>query len=231
MQQNFQDINTKIEAAAYKAGRNANDVTLVAVIKKQPVDKIIDYCSYLQHQSRLPVIADNYVQDFNEKIDSIPKPFESHLIGRLQSNKVKSAVALFDLIESVDSLKLARLIDQQAQQLNKIQKIFLQINVSDDPLKAGFKVDQLSDSLLSEIAAFRHLKVEGLMTITQLYSDKQLVRADFRSLKQLASKTEQCFNLTKCCLSMGMSEDFEIAIEEGATHVRIGTALFGGRAV
>ena len=229
MLDNILSIRERIKTAALRAKRDPGDITLVAVTKKQPLSKIQEYCSCLAAESLKPVIGENYVQEFRDKRSELPENIEAHLIGPLQSNKVKLAVSLFDVIESVDSLKVAKLIDKEARKIGKIQEVLLQVNVSSDPAKSGFGIGDLSEELFGEIKQLSNLKIAGLMTITQFYDDAEQARADFRRLKTISEQIRQSLNLQECSLSMGMSDDFEVAIEEGASHVRIGTALFGDR--
>ena len=217
---NFLKVSDNISKAAIACGRNPADIRLVAVSKKVPVEIIRDF---LDSAETSVILAENYVQDFVAKIKSLPRNFESHLIGPLQSNKVKSAVENFDLIQSVHSSRIINLISTQSQKINKTQRIFLQVNISADPAKQGFRPAEIE----SEFAAFQalsNIKIEGLMTITMNYDEPEQARPDFIALRNLRDRLD-----SKLKLSMGMSADYPIAIAEGADYVRIGTAIFGER--
>lgn len=224
-----------VAKACSKVGRKVSEVTLLAAAKKQPILKMVAYQSLCRESGALPVFGENYLQDFEKKKAALCLPYEAHLIGRLQSNKVKAAVSLFDVIQSVDSFGLLEDILKAAQKISKQQRIFIQVNISDDPKKGGVKPSEVSALVLECLKAPAQLFLEGLMTITQNYADKQLARPDFRALRELKdqildiSEVRQAFSNRPFQLSMGMSQDFDVAIEEGATLVRIGTALFGER--
>ena len=234
MQRQLTNIREKIERACQRSGRDPHDVTLIAVCKHQPIEKILEYID-LCRAHRIPVcLAENYIQEALEKIPQLLPKLQAqdqfHLIGHLQSNKAKPAVQLFNCIQTVDSKKLARELNKYAQQLSKKLEIFLQVNISDDQAKFGCSVEE-SRSLCAEIIEqFPHITITGLMTIPKLYDEPSQARADFQALKKLKDTLEQAYiKNANLSLSMGMSADYEIAIEEGATMVRIGTALFGER--
>ena len=217
-------IKTKIKAAALRVNRDPETIKLLAVSKKQPVLKINEYLS-LAFQN---LIGENYIQEFESKKSEINFKFQSHLIGHLQSNKVKSACSLFDVIQSVDSLKLARLINSEALKLNKIQEIYLQVNISEDLNKTGIDKAGIFD-LVKAVLQLKNLNLSGLMTITKVYAEPELARSDFKSMLELKHELELRFSLKSLELSMGMSDDFEVAIESGSTMIRLGTAIFGER--
>lgn len=175
-----------------------------------------------------PIIGENRVQEYEDKCADV-LPCETHLIGHLQTNKVKKAVDLFDLIQSVDSLKLIRNINRRAMDINKVQKVFLQVNIGNEPQKHGFGPDELK-KVITEIRALRNVRVEGLMCIPPFLPPEQ-TRPYFRKMKALFDelKQENRDNIDIRELSMGMSNDYRIAIEEGATMVRVGSAIFGER--
>lgn len=222
-------IESRIAQAAQKAGREIDSVNLVAVSKHQPLEIVQQYCGFQNYRAKAVIFGENYVQEFRDKKSELTGQFKAHLIGPLQRNKVKQAIGLFDLIQSVDSERLLKEIDKEAAKIQKIQSVFLQINVSKDPAKSGFLSEAIDESLLRRLSAFTSIRIEGLMTITQLYQDSEQARKDFRTLRNLGTEVQKLLSLPFCCLSMGMSDDFEVAIEEGASHVRIGTALFGER--
>jgi hypothetical protein len=191
---------------------------LVVVTKKRTPEEIEEVL-----KAGASIIAENRIQEAKEKFPNIKSniPHERHLIGHLQTNKVKDAVRLFDMIQSVDSLKLAHKINEEAEKQSKTMPILVQVNVSEDPDKYGFASDELP-TVLEEIKSLSHLNIKGLMTIVKFHENAEDTRPYFKQMKQLADK----FNLTE--LSMGMSHDHQIALEEGATMVRIGRAVFEG---
>lgn len=222
-------IESKIAATIKRSGRKTNSVTLVGVSKRQPIDRVNEYLVFQTSRNQNAVLGENYVQEYKEKLSNLNGQHSSHLIGPLQRNKVKLAVSLFDLIETVGSEKLLAEIDNEAAKIKKVQNVYLQVNISKDKAKAGFLPDALTPELASKLASYSSIKIQGLMTITQLYEEAEEARKDYSSLRELGKLLEPSLSLTQCSLSMGMSDDFEVAIEEGATHVRIGSALFGER--
>ncbi|QIB92343.1 YggS family pyridoxal phosphate-dependent enzyme [Methanosarcina mazei] len=174
------------------------------------------------------IIGENRVQEYEDKRDDI-LPCETHLIGHLQANKVKKAVHLFDVIQSVDSLKLIKNIDMRARDVDKIQRVYLQVNIGNEPQKYGFHPDEIKNAI-KEIRFLRNVRVEGLMCIPPFVPPEQ-TRSYFRKMKALFDemKKENRDNIDIRTLSMGMSSDYRIAIEEGATMVRVGSAIFGKR--
>ena len=221
---NLEQIYRRIETATLRAGRNASEIGLLAVTKKQPLEKVLTYLELVRSRGGTPMLGENYVQEYKRKCENFGSHV-AHLIGPLQSNKVKEAVSLFEVIESVHSEKVLNLIQKEAEKANKVQKIFLEVNVSNDPAKSGFRLEELS-GLVAMSENLTHVNLLGLMTITFNYDHAEEARADFRKLRQ----TRDCLKFTApLALSMGMSHDFEIAIEEGADIIRVGTALFGQR--
>ena len=177
------------------------------------------------------IIGENRVQEFEEKADRLLS-CEKHMIGHLQTNKVKKAVEYFDVIQSVDSLKVAQEIDKRAEDARKIQDIFLQVNIGDEPQKSGFKIDGIRQEI-TEISLLKNVRVTGMMCIPP-YVPPEQARPYFRKMKalfdELKAETQGKFdNIDLKKLSMGMSGDYRVAIEEGATMVRIGSAIFGER--
>lgn len=225
------ELESKIASALKKSSRLDNSVTLVAVSKRQPPSLVREYCDFQISRGNPVTLGENYVQEFREKRDFLPRSCNVHLIGPLQRNKVRTAVELFDCIESVDSERLLAEINKEASRINKLQSVFLQINVSKDLAKTGFMAEELTEGFLESISKYTSIRLDGLMTITKLYPQPEMARRDFSILRELAFSVKSYLSLSKCCLSMGMSDDFEVAIEEGATHVRIGTALFGARVI
>lgn len=195
-----------------------SQTTLVAVTKNRSAETITALL-----KAGITVIAENRIQEAKQKFPYLPDqktiPHERHLIGHLQTNKTKDAVHLFDMIQSVDSLKLAQKIDEECKKVNKKMPILIQVNIAHDPNKHGIDPDQLS-ALLPELTTLTNLELRGLMTIPPPSKDPESSRPYFRALKALATK----HNLPDC--SMGMSDDYQIAIGEGATMVRLGNRLF-----
>jgi len=210
-----------------RAGRCPSEVKLIAVSKGVSAETVKNAV-----ENGIRDLGENRVQEAQEKIDiikaSLPEArVKWHLIGHLQKNKAKIAVKLFDMIHSVDSLELAELIDKYAAETGKKQKILLQVKLSDEESKYGILNDKLNE-VLEGVRHLDNLKLEGLMTIPPYFDDPERVRVFFRALRELKDNAIHAgFRLSE--LSMGMSNDFEIAIEEGATMVRVGTAIFGER--
>lgn len=221
----LEQIEQRISSACARCGRKAGDVRLVAVCKKQPVEALQVFLAEYSSTGRLPILAENYVQDYRSHKGLLRGDYISHLIGPLQSNKVRDAVAYFDVIQSVHNERIARLVDSEAGKLGKKQKIFLQVNISHDEAKSGFQEAELQDFVTSVLPALKFTEFCGLMTITRFYDQPEMARPDFRAMRLLAER----LGGRHMELSMGMSDDYETAIEEGATMVRIGSALFGSR--
>jgi pyridoxal phosphate enzyme (YggS family) len=222
---NLLSVKERIEKAALKAGRAPGEVKLVAVSKTVGVEEIRDAIS-----AGATILGESYVQEAKEKIEEIGHKVQWHMIGHLQTNKVKQAINLFDMIHSVDRIGLAEEINKRAKQSNKRASVLIQVNISQETTKSGIERDR-AISLVSEVANLTNLKVEGLMTMPPYFDDPEDARPYFKSLRELKGEIEKkrFENISMKELSMGMSNDFEIAIEEGATIVRIGTAIFGER--
>ena len=222
----LQSVKERIENAARACGRDPETIRLVAVGKTIPTDRVKQAI-----QAGVTILGENYVQEARAKFNDLATyPVSWHFIGHLQSNKAKYAVRLFDLIHSVDKLKLAREIDKQAKKIDKIQEILIQVNISEEASKSGVDVED-ADNLLKDISLLENLSVKGLMTMPPYYNEPEKVRPYFSALRGLRDHLEQqeLFNVTLSELSMGMTGDFEVAIQEGTTLVRIGTAIFGKR--
>jgi pyridoxal phosphate enzyme (YggS family) len=220
---NLRGIRERMTAACARAGRPAGDVTLVAVTKTFPVDAISSALG-----AGLCDIAESRIQEAQTKFSALFQPLagvRKHLIGHLQTNKAKKAVELFDVIQSLDSYRLAAELDRQARQRGKVIDCLLEVKVSPEATKAGLNPDEV-ETLLGQIRPLSGIRVTGLMTMAPYLDDVQQTRPYFARARALFEKL-QSQGLTT--LSMGMSGDFEIAIEEGATMIRIGSALFGTR--
>ena len=223
----YQSLMARVSQACARSARFQSEVTLLAVSKKQPVEMMQDYLEICREQKIVATFGENYVQEFKKKREILNPGYLAHMIGPLQSNKVRDAVALFDLIESVHTVEIAQHIDKAAAKMGKVQSIYLQVNVSSDDLKSGFPVDSVMKQL-DQLSNLQNISIDGLMTITRLYDEPEQARPDFRKLRNLRDEAAQHLG-RPLGLSMGMSSDFEIAVEQGATVVRVGTALFGER--
>ena len=224
IRQNLEEIKRRLDEAARRAGRNSADVQLVAVTKTVDLERLKFAVAAGQ-----TLFGENYVQEAKTKIASLGSGLTWHLIGHLQSNKAKAAVELFDLIHSVDRASLAQALEQAAARRDKIQNILMQVNLAGEASKSGTAPEHAED-LLREINKMPHLKVQGLMTMPPWFDDPERVRPYFRALRELRDRLRDLTLGDLPELSMGMTGDFEAAVSEGATLVRIGTAIFGSRA-
>jgi len=222
----LQNVKNRIETAARACGRDPETVRLVAVSKTVPTNRVRQAI-----QAGATILGENYVQEARSKFNDLATyPVSWHFIGHLQSNKAKYAVRLFDLIHSVDTLKLARELDKQSHKINKIQEVLIQVNISEEASKSGVNVKD-TYNLLKDISLLENLSVKGLMTMPPYFNAPEKVRPYFAVLRGLRDRLDQqgLLNISLSELSMGMTGDFEVAIQEGATLVRIGTAIFGKR--
>ena len=217
-------IQERIRAASERANRDSASVSLMAVTKTHPPETVAEAA-----RLGLTLFGENKVQEAKAKIPHCPGKIHWHMIGHLQSNKCRDAVQLFEMIEGVDSLDLAEEINKRADQAAKTMPILLEVNVVGEASKFGYKPEQLLADL-PRLNALRRLEIHGLMTIPPYSPVPERSRPVFRQLRDLQIKCEQVLGAPLPHLSMGMSGDFEVAIEEGATIVRIGSALFGERA-
>lgn len=234
VRERLNNILEKIDQAAARSSRTRDDITLVAVSKKQPSQLMYEYLDAAAERDLPVVFGENYVQELKSKRGDFSTGSVFHLIGPLQSNKIRDAVRYADVIQSVHSLSVLQGIAEEAGKQGKHQRIFIQVNIGDDPRKSGFKAAEIP-KLLSEVHVYSALlSILGLMTITPYYDEPEHARPDFRTMKALRDELcmvglSHAFENGRPLLSMGMSADFHIAIEEGADLVRIGTALFGER--
>ena len=220
---NLNSISKRVKLAAKRAGRDAEAVKLVCVTKG-----IDPYRINKALVSGVTDIGENRVQEAISKKPEVMPGAKWHLIGHLQTNKVKDAIANFDFIHSVDSLKLAHKINKEAKALDRTVEVMIQVNTSGEEAKYGITPEEV-DAFLAEATALKNLQIVGLMTITPLSEDPEKVRPHMKKLKEIFDriKTEVTFpNVDMEYLSMGMSQDFEVAVEEGANLLRIGTAVF-----
>jgi pyridoxal phosphate enzyme (YggS family) len=222
---NYRKIVDRIHEAAVNAGRNAQDIKLLAAAKSQSVESVQAAIA-----AGVRLIGENYVQEAEDKRKVISEPVEWHMIGHLQRNKVKAALNTFDLIESLDSVALALELDKEGRKKEKTVRTFIEVNLGDEQSKAGVGRDQVAE-LLKRIGDLSYVRVDGLMAVPPFKEDPEEVRPYFRALRNLQTELQalQISNVVLTELSMGMTHDYPIAVEEGATIVRIGTALFGAR--
>lgn len=220
---NLASITARIEAACARAGRDPGSVTLMAVAKGQTPQRVLEGADL-----GLTLFGENRIQEAKVKIGQCPGRLHWHMIGHLQSNKCRDAVHFFEMIQSVDSLALGQEIDKWADKSAKTMPVLLEVNVAGEASKFGLKPEQLLAEL-GPLNALRRLEIQGLMTIAPWTPEPEKVRPIFRKLRELKAECESVLGAPLTHLSMGMSGDFDVAIEEGATIVRIGTALFGAR--
>lgn len=225
IEKNLKKVQDKIKAACKRSGRSPEEVTLIAVSKTKP-------CSMLQeaYQCGIREFGENKVQEMTEKYDILPDDIHWHMIGHLQRNKVKYIVDKAKLIHSVDSLRLAETIEQEAAKKNIIAHILIEVNVADEDSKFGLKTEEVL-AFVEQVALMPHIRIEGLMTIAPYVENPEENRAVFACLRKLSVDIakKNIDNVNVDILSMGMTNDYEVAIEEGATMVRIGTGIFGER--
>jgi pyridoxal phosphate enzyme (YggS family) len=221
--QNLAAVNRRLAEAARQAGRDPATVRLVAVSKTVAAASLSQAVAAGQRW-----FGENYVQEAKGKIAALGPGLSWHLIGSLQTNKAKEAVALFDLIHSVDRLKLAQALESAAARLGKVQAVLIQVSLAGEASKSGAAPEAVPE-LLKAMAGLPHLKVSGLMTMPPWFADPEAARPFFRALRELRDHMCDLVGLPLPELSMGMSGDYEVAVAEGATLVRVGTAIFGTR--
>jgi PLP dependent protein len=221
--QNLAEVRATIEAACRKVGRNPQEVRLVAVSKTVDLGRIREAVAAGQE-----IFGENYLQEAKNKVAAVGGQVRWHLVGHLQTNKAKAAVELFDLIHAVDRLKLARALNAAAARVGKIQDVLIQVNQGGENTKSGVAPEASLD-LVQEVARLPHLRALGLMTMPPWFDDPEEARPYFQALRELRERLRDSSGLPLVELSMGMSSDFAVAVEEGATLVRVGTAIFGRR--
>lgn len=223
--ENYEEVKQKIAAACTRAGRNPGEVTLIAVSKTKPAEMIEEIYGYGQKD-----FGENKVQELTEKYEVLPEDIRWHQIGHLQRNKVKYIVGKAALIHSVDSLRLAETIQTEAQKKKVTVSVLIEVNISGEESKFGVSKEELLP-LLEQISQFENIRVKGLMTIAPYVTNSEENRTLFRELKKLSVDIieKNINNIDMEILSMGMTNDYEVAIEEGATMVRVGTGIFGMR--
>ena len=225
LKENLESVERKIEEACRRAGRMRGEVTLVAVSKTKPVSMLQEV-----YDLGIRVFGENKVQEIRDKYEALPADIEWHMIGHLQTNKVKYIIDKVKLIHSVDSLRLAETIEKEAEKHNCTADILLEVNVAEEESKFGLKTEEVIP-VYEKILQYSHINVRGLMTIAPFVENPEKNRSIFADLHKLYVdiKEKNIDNGTVSILSMGMTNDYEVAVEEGATMVRIGTGIFGAR--
>jgi hypothetical protein len=226
LKERLEQIHQRIAKAAKDCGRDANSVRLVAVSKTMSAERVARAID-----AGAEILGENYIQEAREKFNALyDKAVQWHFIGHLQSNKAKYAVRMFDLIHSVDSLKLAGVLDKEARKRDKTQDILIQVNVSREETKSGIHEEEALE-MVRQISQMENVRIKGLMTMPPFFDDPERARPYFRELARLRDHiaAESIPGVQMDELSMGMTGDFEAAIAEGATLIRIGTAIFGAR--
>ena len=217
------EVRARIQEAAARVGREASEIRILAAAKNREVREIMAAVN-----AGIDLIGENTVQEALGKFEFLPDDLERHLIGTLQPNKVKAAVQLFDAVQSVTSWELAEAIDRQAAGLDAAYPVLIEVNPADEATKRGLSIDD-ARSLASEVRELENLRVDGLMAMMPYAEDLETLRPHFRAMKTLFDSLNDRWDLEMRTLSMGMTHDYAIAVEEGATMVRLGTCLFGPR--
>jgi pyridoxal phosphate enzyme (YggS family) len=225
IEENIRYVKENIAKAAEKAGKTSEEITLVAVSKTVEPERIKEAL-----RCGIKIIGENRVQEAEEKFKQISEESEKHLVGHLQTNKAKKAVELFDMIQSVDSLRLAEEVSKRAKAKGKTMDILVEVNTSAESTKYGLNPDEVMD-FMKQISNLEGIKIKGLMTVGLFNADMEKVRPCFKKLKRIFDELKEANipGIEMKYLSMGMTQDYEAAIEQGANMVRIGTAIFGRR--
>jgi pyridoxal phosphate enzyme (YggS family) len=221
---NLLEIREKIGAACRKAGRSPDEVELIAVSKTFPADAI-----RAAAEAGQILFGESRLQEAEPKIEALPSSLRWHFIGRVQTNKVRKILPLFEAVHAIDSLRLAAFSDNVAAELGLFPKVFLQVNLAGEETKGGFGPEEL-EAAMETLLGLERLEIQGLMSIPPPGPDAESSRKWFSGLREFRDKLEAKFSTKLPALSMGMSGDYEVAVEEGATHVRVGSAIFGKRA-
>lgn len=223
--ENLKDVEEKILEACQKSGRKREEVTLVAVSKTKPVKML-----QKAYDLGIRVFGENKVQEITAKYPELPKDIRWQMIGHLQRNKIKYIIDKVEMIHSVDSLRLAEAIDHEAEKKGVIMPVLIEVNVAEEESKFGFNREEVLNFIM-EASKLSHIQIHGLMTIAPYVEDPEENRMVFRQLKELSVDIakKNIDNVTMNVLSMGMTGDYQVAIEEGSTMVRVGTGIFGAR--
>ena len=224
LMERFELVRENIYAAAERAGRSPDDVELVAVSKKHPVESV----SEAFQEAGQELFGESRVQEALIKIPALPSRLRWHFIGHLQANKVRKALPCFELIHGIDTVDIARDVDRVAAEMGLFPRVLLEVNVSGEGSKHGFTPEGLEREL-EGLLALPRIQVEGFMTMAPLVKEAEAARPYFTKLRELRDRLAGHGGIPLATLSMGMSGDYEVAVEEGATLVRVGSALFGGR--
>jgi pyridoxal phosphate enzyme (YggS family) len=222
IKENLLRVMERIEKAAQKVRRNPNEIRLVAVSKTVEAARIKEAI-----EAGVSILGENYIQEAQKKIEEIGWPVSWHFIGHLQSNKAKYAIRLFDMVHSLDSIPLAEELNRRAEQADRVIKVLVEVNLSKEATKFGTD-EEMVLNLAKRVQNLNHLSLEGLMTMPPYFDSPEMSRPYYIALRELKQRMVKA-GIPMKELSMGMSNDFEIAIEEGATYVRVGTAIFGPR--
>lgn len=225
IKENITEVTERIAQACRRVGRNPSEVTLIAVSKTKPVEMLLE-----AYEAGMREFGENKPQELRDKAAIITQPIHWHMIGTLQKNKIKYVVGTACMIHSVDSFELAAAINKEAEKRNVTCRILLEVNIAKEDSKHGFQPDEVIE-LLPELAGLQNISVVGLMTVAPYTENAEENRGYFRKMKQLLIdiNMKNIDNIFMSVLSMGMSSDYEVAIEEGATMVRVGTGIFGER--
>lgn len=225
VREQYLEVKERVEKTCIRCGRNPQEVTLIAVSKTKPLDMLLE-----AYDAGARDFGENKVQEILEKYPAMPKDARMHMIGHLQRNKVRQVIDKAALIHSVDSLRLARQIEEESAKINFVTPVLLEVNVAREESKFGFFTEEI-EKAAEEIATFSHIVVKGFMTIAPFVENPEENRKVFQDLYQLSVdiSKKNIDNMSMGVLSMGMSGDYEVAIEEGATMVRVGTSIFGHR--
>lgn len=225
VRENIQSVQDRIASTAQRVGRESDSITLIAISKTKPVSLIVEAID-----AGITDIGENRVQEAKGKRSQVDRPVSWHLVGHLQTNKVKQALKIFDLIHSVDSIRLLAEIERQSCRLNRRTDVLVEVNTSGEESKYGLQPNEVL-SFMESASEYSHVRLKGLMTVGEFMPDPEEVRPSFTLLRSLKETIDSqgYQNVEMEYLSMGMTNDFEVAIEEGANMVRIGSAIFGER--
>ena len=225
IKENLAEVEARIAGACERSGRNRSEVTLISVSKTKPVEMLQE-----AYDAGSRDFGENKPQEIKEKYPQLPEDIRWHMIGHLQRNKIKYIIDKVCLIHSVDSIRLAEAIDEEAKKHDLVMPVLIEVNVAEEESKFGVRLDE-TESIIRQISKLSNIQVQGLMTIAPFTENAEDNRIYFRKLRNLYVdiKDKNIDNVNMCNLSMGMTGDYEVAVEEGATMVRVGTGIFGAR--
>ena len=225
IKENLAEVEARITRACERSGRDRSEVTLISVSKTKPVERLQE-----AYDAGSRDFGENKPQEIKEKYPQLPEDIRWHMIGHLQRNKIKYIIDKVCMIHSVDSLRLAEAIDEEAKKHDLVMPVLIEVNVAEEESKFGVRLDE-AESLIRQISELSNIQVQGLMTIAPFTENAEDNRIYFRKLRNLYVdiKDKNIDNVNMCNLSMGMTGDYEVAVEEGATMVRVGTGIFGAR--